>query len=152
MHSKKQRHAKILDIIGSINIEKQEEIVSHLQNAGYNVTQATVSRDINDLRLVKIMNDNGVQAYTQSLKTSDDVSNRRLHEVFASCVTSVVAAGNIVVVKTLGGAAQAAASAVDSIGIKEIVGCIAGDDTIMVVTNSDKDAIIICSRLSEMRR
>lgn len=151
MHSKKQRHAKILEIIQKHNIEKQEEIVEHLQRSGYNVTQATISRDINNLRLVKVMQDNGMQAYTHATKAGEDRFNEKLHGIFANSVTNVVAAGNIVVIKTLSGAAQAAASAVDSIGIKEIVGSIAGDDTIMIVTANAENADYICSRLNELR-
>lgn len=151
MHTKMQRHAKILEIIENNNIEKQEEIVKHLQNAGFNITQATVSRDIHNLRLIKVTIDNGVQVYKQSMQTSDYNFNEKLRGIFAHSVTSVISAGNMVVVKTLSGAAQAAASAVDSIGLKEIIGSIAGDDTIMIVAINADDAEYICSRLNEMR-
>jgi len=151
MPNKKKRLAKILEIIENNKIEKQEEIVSHLLDAGFDVTQATVSRDIHNLRLVKVMQDNGVAIYAQSKQTSDDKHNEKLYGIFAHSVTSVVSAGNIVVVKTISGAAQAAASAVDTAGIEEIVGCIAGDDTIMIVVNTADEAKNVCARLNEMR-
>jgi transcriptional regulator of arginine metabolism len=151
MLTKKQRHAKILEIVENNHIEKQEEIVEMLRREGYNVTQATISRDIQNLRLVKVNLGGGVQIYAKSAQTVEDRFNESLREIFAHSVTSVVSAQNIVVVKTLSGAAQAAASAVDSTGIKEIVGTIAGDDTIMIVTKDAEDAKYICSRLNEMR-
>ncbi len=152
MPEKKKRLAKILEIIEHNAVEKQEDIVDMLQAAGFNVTQATVSRDIHNLRLIKVTRDDGVSVYAQSPRTGEDKYNAKLHRIFAHSVTSVVAAANIVVVKTLSGAAQAAASAVDFSGISEIVGSIAGDDTIMIVAHSDTDAKNICARLNEMRR
>ncbi|OQB15945.1 MAG: Arginine repressor [Firmicutes bacterium ADurb.Bin193] len=151
MDSKKRRHAKILEIIENQTIEKQEEIVEKLQSEGFNVTQATVSRDIHNLRLVKVMLPSGVQAYKRAESAGGNSFSEKLREIFSHSVTSVVPAGNIVVIKTLSGAAQAAASAVDSMSIKEIVGSIAGDDTIMIVALSGEDAKYICSRLNEMR-
>ena len=152
MFTKKQRHVRILEIIENGNVEKQEEIVDILQSEGYRITQATISRDIHNLRLVKVTLKDGVQAYKQSVQAAEDSFNEKLKGIFTHSVTSVVPAGNIVVVKTLSGAAQAAASAVDSVGFDEIVGSIAGDDTIMIVTKNSADADYICSRLNDMRR
>ncbi|GHV44194.1 arginine repressor [Clostridia bacterium] len=151
MTTKKQRHAKILEIIESGAIERQEEIARLLREAGFNVTQATVSRDIHDLRLVKATRPNGTQTYALSSGTEDGLLDRRMHEIFSHSVLSVTPAGNIVVVKTLSAAAQAAAAVVDSMGITEIVGSIAGDDTIMIVAARPDDAIRICGILNEMR-
>ncbi|MDR0406236.1 MAG: arginine repressor [Clostridiales bacterium] len=150
MYSKKQRHVKILEIVEKHAIEKQEEIVARLRDAGCRVTQATVSRDIHDLRLVKTERD-GVQAYKPASAAWDGGFNEKLGGIFANSVLSVAAAGNIVVVKTIGGAAAAAASAIDSMGLREIAGSIAGDDTVMAVTHSVADAVYICARLNEMR-
>ena len=151
MSVKKQRHAKILEIIENNVIERQEEIARLLGDAGFNVTQATVSRDIHDLRLVKTTRDDGIQTYTASGTAATDRFTAQLHEIFSRSVISVTPAANIVVVKTLSGTAQAAAAAVDSIGIEEIAGCIAGDDTIMIVTASTENATAVCSRLNHMR-
>lgn len=151
MYTKNQRHAKILEIIENNNIENQEELVRRLHDSGFNVTQATVSRDIHNLRLIKATIDNGVQIYTQTAQTADDKSNEKLRGIFAHSVTNVTSAGNMIVVKTLSGAAQAAASAIDSFGMKEIIGSIAGDDTIMIVANNAEDADYICHKLNELR-
>ena len=151
MQTKKQRHSKILEIINNNNIDKQEEIVEILKSAGFNVTQATVSRDIHDLRLIKEPMSNGIQRYAQSLKIDGESFNIKLHEIFSHSVINVDYANNIIVIKTLSGMAQAAASAVDAINSTEIMGCIAGDDTIMVITKNENDAQRICSKLNNMR-
>jgi len=151
MQSKKQRHSKILEIINSSNIEKQEEIVEILKSTGFNVTQATVSRDIHDLRLIKEPISNGAQRYTQSLKMDGESVSIKLHEIFSHSVINVDYANNIIVIKTLSGMAQAAASAVDAINSTDIMGCIAGDDTIMVITKNENDAKRICNKLNNMR-
>jgi len=151
MESKKQRHSKILEIINNNSINNQEEIVDMLKSAGFTVTQATVSRDIHDLRLIKEPLTNGLQRYAQSQKAEEESFNIKLHEIFSHSVISVDFANNIVVIKTLSGMAQAAASAVDAISSTEIMGCIAGDDTIMVITKNENDAKRICNKLNNMR-
>ena len=151
MQEKKRRHAKIIELIENNEIQTQGEIVAHLQAAGFDVTQATVSRDIKDLRLIKVSKEGGAPVYTQSHNTLQLRFNEKLTGIFSNSVISIAHAGNIIVVKTLSGAANAAASAIDSIGFEEVLGSIAGDDTIMIVTKNEKDCRYVCSRLSEMR-
>ncbi|MCK9478508.1 MAG: arginine repressor [Firmicutes bacterium] len=151
MYSKKRRLEKILELIKEKEIQTQDELVTYLNDDGFNVTQATVSRDIKNLRLIKAASDEGVFVYSRSEQTAQITFDEKLREIFSHSVTSISPAGNIIVVKTLSGAAQAAASAIDSADIDGILGSIGGDDTIMIVTKSEKASGYICARLSEMR-
>ena len=126
------RHAKILEIIERNPIETQEELAEELKKSGYNITQATVSRDIKELKLVKVLDENGIYKYA-TLKEQDSMLSERLVKVFAESVLSVDYAGNIVVIKTFSGAANAACEAIDVLEFKELVGTIAGDDTIFAL-------------------
>ena len=143
------RHAKILELIENKEIETQEELAEELKTCGFNITQATVSRDIKELRLIKVMADNGAYRYASISRSDGNISNKLLtvlNESFVSCDY----ANNIVVVKTLPGMAQAAASAVDALKWPDIVGTIAGDDTIMIVCRAEKIAEELVSKFSRM--
>jgi len=148
MYSKKQRHIKIIDLIKSEKINRQEDIAKRLNELGYNVTQATVSRDIRDLGLVK-QSINGEIRYLPSEKGAS-AHAKKLIEIFHNCVLSVTTAQNFVVIKTLSGAADAAASALDSEEINLILGTIAGDDTILVITKENNDAQFVCDKINSM--
>lgn len=126
------RHAKILEIIENKEIETQEELSEELRRMGLNVTQATVSRDIKELRLIKVLAKSGKYKYA-TLRSQDSVLSDRLIRLFKDSILSIDYAGNILVLKTIPAAAQAAASAIDAAGIEGIVGTVAGDDTIFVV-------------------
>lgn len=126
------RQKKILEIIESKEIETQEELSDELKKLGLNVTQATVSRDIKELRLVKTLAGDGKYKYA-ILSDQDNVLSGRLVEILKNSIVSVDYAGNILVMKTLIGSAQAAAAAIDAVGLDEIVGTIAGDDTIFLL-------------------
>ena len=130
---KYNRHAKILEIIENYDIETQDELVAKLKEHGMDVTQATVSRDIKELRLVKVTSSDGRARY-KAMSNDTGVISDRLLTILREGYVSSDYANNILVVKTLPGMAQAVASAVDSLGWPEVVGTIAGDDTIMVVT------------------
>ncbi|NMA34975.1 MAG: arginine repressor [Clostridiaceae bacterium] len=146
---KYSRHAKILELIEQYHIETQEELAERLREHGMDVTQATVSRDIKELRLIKVMADNGAYRYASISRSDGNISNKLLtvlNESFVSCDY----ANNIVVVKTLPGMAQAAASAVDALKWPDIVGTIAGDDTIMIVCRAEKIAEELVSKFSRM--
>lgn len=132
---KQNRQNAILDIISKNTIETQEQLIEKLTEAGYNVTQATVSRDIRELRLTKVSCGFGVYKYVVSNQESHVHSVKYLN-ILKETVTSIEHAGNLVVVKTYAGMAQAAAAALDSMGWTEIIGSIAGDDTIMLVLRS----------------
>ena len=141
---KVDRQAKILTLISEYPIETQEELAEKLVEAGFKVTQATVSRDIRELRLTKVMGDNGRQRYAfLSLKDPDYA--KRFVRVLQEGYASAEAAGNILVVKTIIGMAMAVATALDNLEFSEIVGCVAGDDTIFVAVRSPRE----CIRLQE---
>ncbi|MHB1391760.1 MAG: arginine repressor [Clostridia bacterium] len=145
------RHAKILEIIERHPTETQEELAEELKKSGYNITQATVSRDIKELKLVKVLDENNIYKYA-SLKEQDSILSERLVKVFAESVLSVDYAGNIVVVKTFSGAANAAAEAIDVLDFKEMVGTIAGDDTIFILVRNSDNVEIVIDKLKKMMK
>ncbi|AKL95308.1 arginine repressor [Clostridium aceticum] len=126
------RHAKILEIIDNKEIETQEELSEELKKMGLNVTQATVSRDIKELRLIKVMSKSGKYKYA-TLNSQENILSDRLIRLFKDAILSYDHAGNILVLRTIPAAAQAAASAIDAANMEDIVGTVAGDDTIFVV-------------------
>lgn len=135
MKTKRQR--KIIELISDYDIETQEELANLLIENGFAVTQATVSRDIRELNLTKIATEEGKQKYSVPGGTAKVLSSKYMR-VLNDGILSIETAGNILVIKTVSGMAMAVGAAVDAINIKEIVGCIAGDDTIMcVVKNAD---------------
>ena len=127
---KMERHSKIVELIGKYEIETQEELAEYLNKEGYNVTQATVSRDIRELKLSKIQTENGGQKYAvfHPQTAFNDKYTRILHDSFVS----MDMAQNILVIKTMPGLASAACSALDKMNIPEIVGTLAGDDTAFI--------------------
>ena len=127
---KNYRHQKIMDIIRSSEVETQEELARLLREAGFTVTQATVSRDIKQLNLKKIPSSSGRQCYAAS-GTKETVDGDRLVGILKAGFVSMEAASNILVIKTVSGMAMAVAAAIDALSIPKMVGCIAGDDTIM---------------------
>ena len=145
---KPERHSKIVELIGKYEIETQEELADRLKEAGYDVTQATISRDIRELRLIKVLLDNGRQKYAtfRSNEHLPDKNIRILREGFVS----MDMAQNILVVKTVSGMAMAAAAALDSMQMSEIVGCIAGDDTIMAAIRSVEDTVVVMERIRKL--
>ncbi|MDP4092045.1 MAG: arginine repressor [Bacillota bacterium] len=146
---KYNRHAKILEIIEKNVIETQEEIADKLKEAGMDVTQATISRDIKELRLVKSMTPDGRSRYSALMK-AENVTSYKLMRIFAETFVSSDYANNIVIVKTLPGMAHAAASAIDSMGWPEIVGTVAGDDTIMIICRAEKIAEEITDKFEKI--
>lgn len=132
---KHSRQEAILKIINENTVETQEQLIEKLEEAGYNVTQATVSRDVRELKLTKISCGFGVYKYVVSSRESHSHSAKFLN-ILKETVTGVDHAGNLVVVKTYPGMAQAAAAALDSMEYPEIIGSIAGDDTVMLVIRS----------------
>lgn len=148
--NKYERHSQILRIIKENVIQTQEELAKKLNETGIYATQATISRDIRELRLIKVSSGGDTYKYATAAGESSFNIESRLKTVFAESVVNVNNAKNIIVINTLAGMAQAAASAVDSIGYSEILGSIAGDDTIIVVVNDEKNALKICSKLKTM--
>ena len=146
---KYNRHAKILEIIDNNIIETQEELADKLKDQGMDVTQATVSRDIKDLRLIKVMSSDGRYRYATFSQTENQISTR-LSTIHTEAYVSSDYANNIVVVKTLAGMAQAAGSSIDSLKWQEILGTIAGDDTLIMVCRAEKIAEEIVNKFNKM--
>ncbi len=147
--NKYERQSYILQVIKENSVQTQEELAKKLSECGIVATQATISRDIRELRLIKVLAGDIYKYATTSVETTNDFETR-LKNVFSESVVSVEAAKNIVVVKTLSGMAQAAAASIDAMEYAEVLGCIAGDDTIMVVAATDKYAAKIASKLKMM--
>ncbi len=144
------RQNAILALVSEYEIQTQEELSEKLRSMGYEVTQATVSRDIKELRLVKVRNDSGVVCYRADSQTETSDVEQRLRSILKHSMVSVDSAENDVVIKTLPGVAQAAAAAIDAMHWNEIVGSIAGDDTILMVTRSAKTAIDVIEKLKRI--
>lgn len=147
---KSGRHTKILEIINAYPIETQDELLARLRQEGYNVTQATISRDIKDLRLVKSLDSDGKYRYSVSSGGSADIRSN-FTQLFSSSVTTIDCAQNLVVIKTLSGMANAVCAALDSLANTSIVGTIAGDDTIFVACRTAQNAIELVDLLRQHR-
>lgn len=132
------RHAKILEIISEKEIETQEELAAELQKQGIDVTQATVSRDIKELRLIKVLTEDGKRYKYAPMGKVDGHITDRLMTLLSESIVSVDYAGNIIVIKTLSGTAPAAAEAIDTLNWKNIVGTLAGDNTIFVLVRNEE--------------
>ena len=145
---KTKRHSKIVELINSYDIETQEELAQRLEEDGSAVTQATVSRDIRDLKLSKVVMANGKQKY--SLMPKQDGISEKYVRILGEAFVSMDMAQNILVVKTVSGMAMAAAAALDSMQMSEIVGCIAGDDTIMAAIRSVEDTVVVMERIRKL--
>ncbi len=143
---KKGRHEKIIEIIQKESIATQGEILDKLKSCGYDVTQATVSRDIKSLHIIKILTGDGKYCYAVPAQKHVDVKSE-LDPLFSSSVISVDYAQNLVVVKTAAGMAQAVCTALDTAGFEEAVGSVAGDDTIFIAAKSNENAISLASKL-----
>ncbi len=136
---KNARHQQILRLIREYDIETQEELADRLNLAGFNVTQATVSRDIRQLQLQKVHTESGRQKYAQGTDGGVDLKDRFLR-VFRDAYVSLDISGNIAVIRTITGMANAAGAAMDALDWPEMIGSIAGDDTLMIVLRSPEDA------------
>ena len=146
---KKIRHKKIIEIIGQQNVETQEELAACLREAGFAVTQATVSRDIRELKLSKVAAGNGRQKYA-ALKQGDSRISDKYVRVLRDGFHSMEIAQNILVMKTGSGMAMAVAAAIDSLQLPEVVGCIAGDDTIMIAVRTVEDTKKLMERIHKL--
>ncbi|MDR1532478.1 MAG: arginine repressor [Clostridiales bacterium] len=146
---KVKRHSKIIELISKYDIETQEELAERLAASGFAVTQATVSRDIRQLKLTKVTNQDGRQKYVSPVNEDTSV-NDRLIRVFKESVVSMVCARNLLVIKTLAGTAMAVAAALDSMKDAEIMGSIAGDDTIFCALSSERTAARLMERLRNL--
>ena len=146
---KSKRHSKILEIINDNDIETQEELAEALKAAGYDVTQATVSRDIKLLKLVKMQSESGKYKYISSAKEERDI-NDKLYSILKNAAIGVEQVDKFVVVKTLTGAASAAAEAIDTLYSNDVAGTRAGDNTIFVLVRTDEKALELISKIRKM--
>lgn len=146
---KKIRHRKIVEIIERYDVETQEELANYLKDAGFAVTQATVSRDIRELKLSKIPTGNGRQKYVV-LKQDDAHMGDKYIRVLKDGFVSMDMAQNILVLKTVSGMAMAVAAAVDALRFPEVVGCIAGDDTIMMAVRTVEETRSLMEKIHRM--
>lgn len=146
---KVSRHAKIIELINQYDIETQEELADRLNRAGFKVTQATVSRDIRDLKLTKLSVDGGRQKYVV-LKPETGGMSEKYVQVLQNGFVSMDMAQNILVIKTVSGMAMAVAAAVDAMQWKEVVGSIAGDDTIMCAIRTAEDTTVVMDKIRKI--
>lgn len=146
---KKSRHTKIVELIEKYDVETQEELADYLREAGFQVTQATVSRDIRELKLSKIPTGDGKQKYV-ILKQDDSHLVDKYIRVLKDGLISMDMAQNILVIKTVSGMASAVAVAVDAMKFKEIVGSIAGDDTIMMAVRTVEETKVVMEKIYKM--
>ena len=139
-----------MEIISNQNVETQEQLLTLLQKEGFRGTQATISRDIKELRIVKELTSLGTYRYTAAANEVSGSFSARLNTIFRECVTGFDYAQNIIVIRTLPGLASAAGSAIDTMNMSMIVGCLAGDDTVMVVMRDNNAAAAFCGEIRNL--
>ena len=149
---KSARQIAILELIAERAVETQEELADALRSRGFQVTQATVSRDIKELRLVKELSSGGKYRYVPAVREEINGNDFRLRKIFRESVSSCAVAQNIVVIKTIQGLASAACAMLDSMAIPDLVGSIAGDDTAFLAMRDNQSAEQICREIREMLR
>ena len=147
---KSQRQAKIIEIISSRNVETQEQLLAALKSEGFHGTQATISRDIKELRIVKELTNMGTYRYAISGGEVTGTFSNRLNTIFRECVTGCDYAQNIVVIRTMPGLASAAGSAIDAMTMSSVIGTLAGDDTVMVVLRDNNAAAAFCGEIKNL--
>ena len=147
---KSKRQAKIMEIISTSNIETQEQLLQEFENAGFSSTQATISRDIKELRIVKELTSLGTYRYTSASREVTNTFSNRLNTIFRECVTSFDYAQNIIVIHTLPGLANAAASALDAMSRSVVLGTLAGDDTVVAIMRDNNSAAAFCGEIRSL--
>ena len=148
---KSTRQNAILELIRDQDIETQEDLADALRKRDFKVTQATVSRDIRELRLLKVLSSAGTYKYATADKPENGLSER-FHRIFSESVLSIAHAYNQVIIKTLPGSANVAAEMIDSLRWPEIIGTLAGDNTILMIVRSTDEVNVILRRIDEMLR
>ena len=142
---KPNRQAKILELIEQKDIETQEQLLTELEICGFATTQATISRDIKELRIIKELGPNGMYRYSTAPKQAEPTCTAKLNSIFKQCVINCDHAQNIVVIKTMPGLASAACSAIDAMNMDMIIGTIAGDDTAFLLLRDTASASAFCT-------
>lgn len=149
---KSQRQAKIMEIISNRNVETQEQLLAELQQEGFRCTQATISRDIKEMRIIKELTGMGTYRYTTSNNEIGGTFTSKLNTIFRECVVSYDYAQNIIVIRTLPGLASAAGSAIDAMNLSAVVGTLAGDDTVMVIMRDSNAAAAFCGEIKSLTK
>jgi len=147
---KSQRQAKIMEIISTQNVETQDQLLQLLQDEGFRGTQATISRDIKELRIVKELTSLGTYRYTASNGEIGSSFTSRLNTIFRECVTGFDYAQNIIVIRTMPGLGSAAGAAIDAMNMSAVVGSLAGDDTVMIVMRDNNAAAAFCGEIKHL--
>ena len=147
---KSERQSEILKIIKAGDVETQEQLLTMLEERGYRATQATISRDIKELRIVKELTSFGTYRYTTAAREVPSAFTGRLNTIFRECVTSFDYAQNIIVIHTLPGLANAAASALDAMNMNVVLGTLAGDDTAVVIMRDTNAAAAFCGEIKSL--
>ena len=147
--ARNSRQSKILELISLQEIETQEELVSALKDANFDVTQATVSRDIKELGLIKILTDSKKYKYAVVNSTVQALSNKCLN-IFKECVISVKSAMNLTIVKVIKGTAGMVSGLIDQLSLAQVLGCTYGDDTVMVITTDQDDSYFVRDKLNSL--
>ena len=147
---KNSRQNTILNLINAYDIETQDELCERLRNAGFDITQATISRDIRELKLTKMVGASGRKHYVKIDRNNAEDDNRRHNTILREAIKSMECAKNILVIKANAGMGPAVGAAVDAMGLTEIVGSIAGDDTLMCVTKSDEECTMVKEKIELM--
>ncbi len=147
---KENRQEKILQLIGQYEITTQEELADRLNEEGFSVTQATVSRDIRQLKLYKVPGEGGRLKYAPMSDQNSEAMDSRYRDTFRAGFVSMDMAQNILVIRTVSGMASGVAAALDALNLPEIVGCIAGDDTIMCAVRSVEDTKVLMEKIKRM--
>ena len=146
---KVNRHVKLVELVNKYVIETQEELTEYLKQEGFQVTQATVSRDIRDLKLTKVQSDDGRQKYVV-LKATENALRDKYIRILKDGFVSMDMAMNILVIKTVSGMAMAVGAAIDEMQWNEVVGCIAGDDTIMCAIRTMEDTSVVMDKIRKI--
>lgn len=146
---KVNRHVKIVELVNKYDIETQEELADRLREEGFQITQATVSRDIRDLKLTKVPTDDGRQKYVV-MKATENALRDKYIRIMKDGFVSMDMAMNILVIKTVSGMAMAVGAAIDEMQWHEVVGCIAGDDTIMCAVRTMEDTAVVMEKIRKI--
>lgn len=144
---KSKRQEKILELIQDHSVQTQEQLLAELEQAGFSTTQATISRDIKQLRIIKELGPDGAYQYSAAPRQPEHVFSAKLNLIFRQCITSVDCAQNLIVIKTMPGLASGAAAAIDKLELPELLGTLAGDDTCFVVLRDTQSAANFCAEI-----
>lgn len=147
---KSARHNMILEIIDTLEIETQEELAEELKRRGVKVTQATVSRDIKELRLLKVLSENGGYKYA-TVERAEKGMNERFARMLAESIVNTDSVNNLIVIHTLSASANAAGEAIDSMKWSEVLGTIAGDNTLLIICRSEEAVGMVLNRINTLR-